>query len=204
MKLNKKTALAVAFIILFLGSSFIAYLQLFSKPSPVKVMFETSLGNIELELDSDKAPITVNNFIKYVNLKFYDGTVFHRVVKNLTAQFWIVQGGGFTVDAKQKVTNSTIKLENTGLKNVKGTIAMARATNPDTATSQFFFNLLDHPFLNPSSSTYGYAVFGKVISGWDIVETIGGVKTGIKLIDNYPYSDWPLQDIVIKHAYVEK
>jgi cyclophilin family peptidyl-prolyl cis-trans isomerase len=166
------------------------------------VVFETSKGVIEMELYQDKAPVTVNNFIKYVEAKFYDGTVFHRVV-NLQ-NFRVVQGGGFTADGIQKTTNPPIKLEATGLKNLKGTIAMARSANPDSATSQFYFNVIDHSSLDPSSGNSGYAVFGKVVQGWDIVESIAGVTTGTKTINGNDYEDWPTQDIIIQRAYVKR
>jgi len=201
MKLTRKSILALAFIAIFI-IPVISYLSFFFAPEPRLVVFETSKGVIEMELYQDKAPVTVNNFIKYVEAKFYDGTVFHRVV-NLQ-NFRVVQGGGFTADGIQKTTNPPIKLEATGLKNLKGTIAMARSANPDSATSQFYFNVIDHSSLDPSSGNSGYAVFGKVVQGWEIVESIAGVTTGTKTINGNDYEDWPTQDIIIQRAYVKR
>lgn len=168
-----------------------------SASSPVKdvVMLETSKGNIEIQLDPVKAPITVANFEAYVDSGFYDGTVFHRVIKG-----FMIQGGGFTADGVQKNTSAPIKLESdNGLKNVAGTIAMARTSDPDSATSQFFINTVDNPDLDLAPGNDGYAVFGTVISGMDTVKTIESVDTG----DNGPNQDWPTQPVVITKAYME-
>jgi cyclophilin family peptidyl-prolyl cis-trans isomerase len=202
MKLTKKSGLALVFIAIFMISSVVAFSGFFLTPEPRLVVLETSKGIIEIELYQDKAPVTVTNFIKYVEAKFFDGTVFHRVVK--LATFSVVQGGGFTEDGTQKPTNPPIKLESTGLKNLKGTIAMARSASPDSATSQFYFNVIDHAGLDPSTSNSGYAVFGKVIQGWEIVESIAGVTTGTKTISGNVFEDWPIQDIVIQRAYVKR
>ncbi len=157
------------------------------------VVIETSVGNIEVELNSEKAPITVANFENYIKSNFYDGTVFHRVMAG-----FMIQGGGFTQSGQQKQTNAPIKLEsNNGLKNDKGTIAMARTNVPDSATGQFFINLIDNDFLDYTPGNPGYAVFGKVISGMEVVEKIGIVKTGIR----GGMSDWPTENIVIKRVY---
>ena len=146
------------------------------KEKKVPVTIETSLGTIELELDNEKAPISVQNFMNYVDKKFYDGLVFHRVIKDI-----MIQGGGFNEKMQIKPTDAAIKNEaNNGLKNDKGTIAMARTPDPNSASSQFFINLKDNDFLNykgPLPQDYGYAVFGKVTKGMDIVEKIGAVKT---------------------------
>ena len=146
--------------------------------NPVVIM-ETSMGNIELELNEEKAPITVANFLKYVDEKFYDGTIFHRVIDD-----FMIQGGGFTADMKQKETHSQIKNEaGNGLKNDKYTVAMARTNVIDSATSQFFINVKNNDFLNHRDETargFGYAVFGKVIAGMDVVDKIKGVKTTTK------------------------
>lgn len=160
------------------------------------VVIETSKGTIEVELNQAKAPITTENFLKYVNDGFYDGTIFHRVMPN-----FMIQGGGFTPDGKQKQTYSPIKLESqNGLKNMKGTIAMARTQIPDSATSQFFINTVDNEFLDYRPGNDGYAVFGKVVSGMDVVLTIEKVRTG----KNGYHSDWPLENITINKVYVKK
>src|SRR3972149_8867242 len=135
---------------------------------------ETSLGNIKIELDQAKAPITVKNFLSYVDEKFYDGTIFHRVIGN-----FMIQGGGFTADMQQKRVKAPIKNEaGNGLKNMTGTMAMARTNVVDSATAQFFINVVDNDFLdhqNTTSQGFGYAVFGKVIQGMDVVEKIKAV-----------------------------
>jgi cyclophilin family peptidyl-prolyl cis-trans isomerase len=140
------------------------------------VVMKTSLGDIKIELFDDQAPETVKNFLSYVNDKFYDGTVFHRVIPN-----FMIQGGGYDKDLKQKPTKPPIRNEATnGLKNVKGTIAMARTAVVDSATSQFFINVVDNAFLDHRDSSpqgYGYAVFGKVVEGMDVVLKIAQVPT---------------------------
>ena len=140
-----------------------------------QVLIKTSKGEIVVELYPAKAPITVENFLKYVDDKHYDGTVFHRVIGN-----FMIQGGGFAQDMKQKPTRAQIKLESqNGLKNDIGWIAMARTSVPDSATSQFFINVADNAMLNhPQPDGHGYAVFGKVVKGMDTVEAIKAVKTG--------------------------
>jgi peptidyl-prolyl cis-trans isomerase B (cyclophilin B) len=143
----------------------------------MNVILRTSMGEITLELDSAKAPKTVENFVAYVKAGHYDGTVFHRVMDN-----FMIQGGGFTDKMVQKPTNAPIKNEaDNGLKNLKYTIAMARTNDPHSASAQFFINVVDNDFLNFSSPTergWGYAVFGKVTAGMDIVDKIKKVKTG--------------------------
>lgn len=157
------------------------------------VVMETSLGTIEIELDGEKAPISAKNFLKYVDEKFYDGTIFHRVIKG-----FMIQGGGFTEKMDQKKTHDPIKNEATnGLKNLTGTLAMARTNIVDSATAQFFINVVDNDFLNhtdTSSRGYGYAVFGKVTSGMDVVEKIRAVPTGNK----GGMDDVPTTPVVIK------
>jgi peptidyl-prolyl cis-trans isomerase A (cyclophilin A) len=159
------------------------------------VILETSLGKIEIELYPDKAPVSVQNFLKYVDDKFYDGTIFHRVIDN-----FMIQGGGFTADLIQKKTNDPIKNEaNNGLKNVTGTIAMARTAVIDSATSQFFINVKDNTSLDHRSDTpkdYGYAVFGKVTAGMDVVDKIKVVKTGNKDM----YANVPIDPVTIISA----
>jgi peptidyl-prolyl cis-trans isomerase A (cyclophilin A) len=139
-----------------------------------RVLLETSEGNITLELNPDKAPQTVANFLAYVNDGFYSGTVFHRVIDG-----FMIQGGGMTADLKQKPTRAPIALENRGgLKNDRGTIAMARTGDPNSATAQFFINVVDNGRLDyPNPDGYGYAVFGKVVDGMSVVDKIKGVPT---------------------------
>ena len=157
------------------------------------VVMETSLGNIEIEVDGEKAPISSKNFLQYVDDKFYDGTIFHRVIKG-----FMIQGGGFTEKMDQKKTREQIKNEaGNGLKNVKGTLAMARTSVVDSATAQFFINVVDNDFLDHQDETprgFGYAVFGKVTSGMDVVEKIRAVPTGNK----NGMDDVPTTPVVIK------
>ena len=163
------------------------------------VVIETTMGNITVELNEEKAPVTVANFLKYVNNGFYTNTIFHRVING-----FMIQGGGMDANMQEKTTFSPIKLEsNNGLKNDRGTIAMARTQVPDSATSQFFINLKNNDFLNfkePTMQGYGYAVFGKVVSGMEVVDKIAVVKTGSK---GY-HDDVPVQAITIKNVTVVK
>jgi peptidyl-prolyl cis-trans isomerase B (cyclophilin B) len=142
-----------------------------------KVALETDKGRIVLELYPDKAPATVKNFLAYVDAGHYNGTIFHRVIPN-----FMVQGGGMTVSMKEKPTKPPVKNEaDNGLKNLRGTIAMARTQVPDSATAQFFINSVDNDFLNHKNKTpqgWGYSVFGKVVEGMDVVDAITKVKTG--------------------------
>jgi len=141
--------------------------------SPV-VVISTSLGDVTVALDAEKAPKPVANFLSYVDDGFYDGTVFHRVIKN-----FMIQGGGMTADGKQKPTKAPIKNEaDNGLRNDVGTIAMARTNVVDSATAQFFINTKDNDFLNHGGRDFGYAVFGKVTDGMDVVRRIEAVQTG--------------------------
>ncbi len=138
------------------------------------VLLSTSLGEIEIELAADKAPVSVENFLGYVDAGFYDGTVFHRVIPG-----FMVQGGGFTEDMRQKDTRAPIRNEaDNGLHNVRGTLAMARTQAKDSATAQFFINHRDNAFLDHGSRDFGYAVFGKVVRGMDVVDRIAQVPTG--------------------------
>jgi cyclophilin family peptidyl-prolyl cis-trans isomerase len=166
-----------------------------SSASGPQVVLETSKGNIVIELFTSKAPLTVNNFLSYVDDKFYNGTVFHRVIPN-----FMIQGGGFTSDMKQKRTKAPIKNEaDNGLKNDRGTIAMARTQDPHSATSQFFINTVNNDFLNYKSQTrqgWGYAVFGQVIKGLEVVDMMSGVKTG----SQGRFRDVPAQPIIILKA----
>ena len=160
--------------------------------NPVVVM-KTSLGDVKIELDKAKAPVTVDNFLVYVNDKFYDGTIFHRVIPA-----FMIQGGGFDKDMNQKKTKAPIKNEaGNGLKNVTGTLAMARTSDPNSATAQFFINTKDNAFLDHKNDTaqgYGYAVFGKVVDGMDVVKKIEQVQTTTRP----PYENVPVTPVVIE------
>lgn len=163
-----------------------------------KVRFATSAGDIVVELDAAKAPKTVANFVEYVKTGHYEGTVFHRVIDN-----FMIQGGGMTPDMKEKPTRAPIPLESrNGLDNGRGTIAMARTRDPNSATAQFFINLKDNPFLNAAQSQdgNGYAVFGKVVAGMDVVDKIRTTPTG----DKGMHQNVPLEPIIIKKAILEK
>ena len=163
-----------------------------AEKNPVVVM-ETSMGNVKIELDQAKAPISVKNFLSYVDDKFYNGTIFHRVISN-----FMIQGGGFTADMQQKPTKAQIKNEaGNGLRNKRGTLAMARTMVVDSASSQFFINVVDNDFLDyrdNSPQGFGYAVFGKVIEGMEVVDKIKSVKTGNKM----GFQDVPEESVVIK------
>lgn len=163
----------------------------------VQVKMTTSLGVIELQLDAEKAPDTVANFVRYAKEGFYDGTVFHRVIPN-----FMIQGGGFTPELQQKSTHAAIGNEaDNGLKNVTGSIAMARTSDPHSATSQFFINTRDNAFLDfqaKSRAGWGYAVFGRVTGGMDVVRRIEAVPTGSR----YGMGDVPREPVVIKHVEV--
>jgi peptidyl-prolyl cis-trans isomerase B (cyclophilin B) len=163
----------------------------------VTVKMETSMGEITLELDGNKAPDTVANFVEYAKSGFYDGTIFHRVIPG-----FMIQGGGFEADMKQKKTNAPIRNEaDNGLKNDTGTIAMARTSDPNSATAQFFINVKDNGFLNhtaPTAQGWGYAVFGKVTKGMDVVRRIEDSPT----TRVGPMGDVPRQPIVIEKAEV--
>ena len=160
-----------------------------------RVRMETSSGTLVLELDAKKAPVTAENFLKYVDDGFYDGTIFHRVIKE-----FMIQGGGYDRDFQQKATLPPIRNEaDNGLKNVRGTIAMARTNNPHSATAQFFINSVDNDFLdhwaqNPQG--WGYAVFGRVVEGLEVVDAISAVETGA----HGPHSDVPRNQILILKA----
>lgn len=157
-------------------------------------LFKTNLGSFKIALDEESAPITAKNFLDYVNSGFFNGTIFHRVINS-----FMIQGGGFTPDMKQKETNAPIKNEsNNGIKNESYTVAMARTSIPDSATSQFFINVANNDFLNhPGQDGYGYCVFGKVIEGMDTIDKIKNVATG-----NHPsgHQDVPLETIIIEEV----
>ena len=159
------------------------------------VLLDTTEGEILIELYPDKAPETVANFLKYVDEGFYKNTIFHRVIKG-----FMIQGGGLTLKMDEKPTNAPVKNEaDNGLKNDRGTIAMARTMDPHSATAQFFINLVDNEFLNytaPTMQGWGYCVFGKVVDGMDVVDKIGKTKTGSRP----PYDDVPLDSVLINEA----
>jgi len=163
-----------------------------------RVQLETSEGNILLELDITRAPLSVLNFMKYARSGFYDGTIFHRVIKD-----FMIQGGGFTPELNRKPTNAPILNEaNNGLKNDRGTIAMARTADPHSATAQFFINVTDNPFLNHTSKTprgWGYTVFGHVIKGMNVVDKIRNLRTGPK--GPFP-GDVPQKMVIIHKAVI--
>jgi peptidyl-prolyl cis-trans isomerase B (cyclophilin B) len=164
-----------------------------------KVEMETSKGKMVIELFPAKAPETVKNFLNYVEAKFYDGTIFHRVIPK-----FMIQGGGFTSDMKKKTAGTPIKNEaDNGLKNERGTIAMARTGDPHSATAQFFINSVNNDFLNHKGKTqqgWGYVVFGKVIKGMDVVDAISAAKT----VTRGGYRDIPAETIEIRSARVLK
>jgi len=162
-----------------------------------KVQLQTTQGVITIELDAEKAPKTVENFLSYVRKGHYDNTIFHRVIKN-----FMIQGGGFEPGMKQKDTDAAIENEaGNGLKNDRYTVAMARTNAPHSATAQFFINVVDNDFLNFSSPTpqgFGYAVFGKVVEGTEVVDAIKGVRTGSSGF----HQDVPMEDVVIQKATI--
>jgi peptidyl-prolyl cis-trans isomerase A (cyclophilin A) len=185
--LSRRTALILASALSLAGA---AWAQQQGAP---RVKLHTSAGDIVVELAPDKAPKTVENFLQYVRDKHYDGTVFHRVIDG-----FMIQGGGFTPELQQKPTRAPIPLEaNNGLKNDKYTIAMARTPNPNSATSQFFINVKDNAMLNaPNPDGYGYTVFGKVVSGTEVVDKIRAVRTGNK----NGMQDVPVESVTILSA----
>ena len=161
------------------------------------VKLQTNFGDIVLELDAEKAPITVANFLEYVNSGFYNGVIFHRVIDN-----FMIQGGGMEPGMNQKAGNESIENEATnGLKNDKYTVAMARTNSPHSASSQFFINAADNDFLNhtsPNGQGWGYCVFGRVVEGMDVVDKIRTVKTG----NQAGHQDVPVEDVIINSAEV--
>ena len=160
-----------------------------------KIRFSTRLGDIEIGLYDDKAPKTVENILAYVDAGHYEGTTFHRVIPG-----FVVQGGGLTPDMQQKPTNAPVENEaNNGIKNKRGTLSMARTPDPHSATSQFFINLADNAFLDFTAETpqgWGYAVFGEVVSGMDVVDRMASLETGSR----YGHGDVPVDDVLIEKA----
>ena len=165
-----------------------------AQPADPRVKLQTTLGAIVIELNPKAAPVTVENFLRYVNEGYYDGLIFHRVMSG-----FMIQGGGMTADMQQKMTNPPIINEAAnGLKNDRATISMARTADPDSATSQFFINVVDNEPLNYSSNPPGYTVFGKVAEGMDIVDNIAAVETTTV----EPYKNVPVVPVVIQKAAV--
>jgi peptidyl-prolyl cis-trans isomerase A (cyclophilin A) len=192
----KRILSVVSFTILLYGGAVMAA----ATDSPVRnpvILMETSMGNVKIQLDSQKAPISVQNFLDYVKSGFYNGTIFHRVIPG-----FMIQGGGFTAEMKQKATKAPIKNEGgNGMKNDRGTIAMARTGDPNSATAQFFINVANNNSLNrPSPDGYGYAVFGKVTEGMNVVDKIVQVPTGYRM----GMGDVPETTVVIKSMKVLK
>ncbi|PIE34060.1 peptidylprolyl isomerase [candidate division KSB3 bacterium] len=171
--------------------------SVWAETAPPRVRFETSKGDILLELNENAAPKTVENFLSYVRNGFFDGTIFHRVIKG-----FMIQGGGLTEDLKKKPTQPPVQNEaDNGLLNLRGTIAMARTNDPHSATSQFFINTVTNDFLDHSAKTargWGYCVFGKVVEGMDVVDVIEKVKTSSKA----GRSDVPVEPIIIQKAVI--
>jgi cyclophilin family peptidyl-prolyl cis-trans isomerase len=156
------------------------------------IRFETTLGTFTIELFEQDAPVTTRNFLEYLDAGHFDGTVFHRVIPG-----FVVQGGGLTADMKQKATRAPIQNEATnGLKNRRGTLSMARTNDVNSATSQFFVNLKDNAFLDHKPGNFGYAVFGKITSGMDVIDRIAKVRTGRRK----GYDDAPLETVAIESA----
>ncbi|HEV3256863.1 MAG TPA: peptidylprolyl isomerase [Gemmataceae bacterium] len=195
-----KRLLLVAVGLALLGGAFflINGMPAADKKNPV-VVIDTSMGKIKVELNADKAPKTVKNFLGYVDDKFYDGTIFHRVIPK-----FMIQGGGFKPGMKEKETKAAIKNESdNGLSNKRGTIAMARTGQPDSATAQFYINVVDNAGLDRANADdgVGYCVFGKVIDGMDVVDKIKDVETETKGND---FKDVPVKDVIIKSVRLDK
>jgi len=184
-------------LMLFLTTTFSFATENTMSDTQTKVKLTTSLGEIVIQLNSEKAPISAENFLTYVKEGFYTGTIFHRIIPGFMAQ-----GGGFDTDFNQKTVHAPIKNEaDNGLKNTRGTLAMARTPDPDSATAQFFINYKDNSFLDhtkPTSQGWGYAVFAEVVEGMDIVDAMADAATG----NRGGHQDVPKEDIVIESAEV--
>ena len=166
---------------------------------PVVVM-ETTMGTIKVQVLTDRAPATAKNFLDYVNTGFFDSTIFHRVVPG-----FVIQGGGYLESMAPKPTQPPIKNESkNGLKNLRGTLSMARYNDPNSATSQFFINLADNSNLDASAGDWGYAVFAKVIEGMDVVDKIAGVNTATRNVLGTQFANVPVQPVIVKSAKVAK
>ena len=187
------------FFILFLTTTLSFATENKMSETQTKIKLSTSLGDIIIQLNAEKAPVSAANFLTYVKEGFYDGTIFHRVIPDFMAQ-----GGGFDTDFKQKEVHAPIKNEaDNGLKNLRGTLAMARTSDPDSATAQFFINYKDSSFLDYTSSTsqgWGYAVFAEVIEGMDVVDAMAKQATG----NRGGHQDVPKENIIINKAEVVK
>lgn len=188
----------LAFVALFLGASplFSAHAdntpQTASKENRMSVVMTTSHGDITIALDAEKAPVTVENFLRYVDEGFFNGTIFHRVIPG-----FMIQGGGMTEDMREKRGHAPIKNEaDNGLKNLRGSLAMARTAAIHSATSQFFINLKDNAFLDHGGRDFGYAVFGRVVEGMDVVDAIAAVQTGNRGM----HQDVPVEPVIIIKA----
>jgi peptidyl-prolyl cis-trans isomerase A (cyclophilin A) len=187
----KKIALVLTVPLLFCCATLAGAVE---AKNPV-VLMDTSLGKIKIELFAKEAPLSVKNFLDYANKGFYSGTIFHRVMNG-----FMIQGGGFTTEFQQKPTSAPIRNEaDNALKNDRGTIAMARTGAPDSATSQFFINVVNNDGLNrPSPDGFGYAVFGKVVEGMDVVDKIKGVKTGVTMgMPNVPETPVVIKSVTL-------
>ena len=205
MKFNRKTIISIFLMFLFGGSIFLTAADILLRPRQQEteveiVVMETSLGTMEIELNRDKAPITVENFVNYVEDEYYDGLCFHRIIKG-----FMIQGGGLDSSGEYKETKDPIVIESqNGLKNVRGAIAMARSSDPNSATSQFFINTVNNDNLDyPSFDGYGYTVFGLVISGMEVVDAIEAVATDTRDTLYGSMSDWPIDDIILIRAYMK-
>jgi len=189
----------ILFMILLLTSTLSFATEKTMSDTPTKVKLTTNLGEIIIQLNAEKAPVSSANFLTYVNEGFYNGTIFHRVIPDFMAQ-----GGGFDTSFNQKAVHASIKNEaDNGLKNTRGTLAMARTNDPNSATAQFFINLKDNAFLNhtgKNASGWGYAVFGEVIEGMDVVDAMAKQPTG----NRGGHQDVPKSDIIIEKAEVVK
>ena len=189
----------ILFMILLLTSTLSFATEKTMSDTPTKVKLTTNLGEIIIQLNAEKAPVSSANFLTYVNEGFYNGTIFHRVIPDFMAQ-----GGGFDTSFNQKAVHAPIKNEaDNGLKNTRGTLAMARTNDPNSATAQFFINLKDNTFLNhtgKNTSGWGYAVFGEVIEGMDVVDAMAKQPTG----NRGGHQDVPKTDIIIEKAEVVK
>ncbi len=164
---------------------------------PIVVM-ETTMGTVKIEVLTDKAPVTAKNFLDYVSSGFYNGTIFHRVVPE-----FVIQGGGYLENMTKKPTNPPIKNESkNGLKNLRGSLSMARYDDPNSATSQFFINLKDNAHLDPPAGGWGYAVFAKVVAGMDVVDKIATVATSTRSVQGTPFQNVPVKPVVVKSAQI--
>jgi len=200
MKNIMKTYLKTVFLFIILAGTYSTtlYAEKTKQSTGAKpmVVMSTNFGDITIELFSDKAPISSENFLAYVKSGFFDGTIFHRVIPG-----FMIQGGGFDKDMNQKAPNDPIKNEaDNGLKNDRGTLSMARTNVVDSATSQFFINLKDNDFLNNGSRDFGYAVFGKVVEGMDVVDKIAQVDTG----NHGMHQNVPVEAVVITGAKIKE